>query len=141
MSNSKRPDEVEQLEKRFLSEEKYTRNICHKYINDVYRLKIKFRHNDKELKSLDIILDIIKHKLERIRDIRESIVTVITTIFLPLGFLVGFFGMNFKSMGCPSLESGIYSIKNAELFVVIILGLSAILTILVLYYLKYKISI
>ena len=141
MSKYKYINNIELLEKKFLSEKTYTSKICHNYINNVYQLKIKYRDNNRQLKSLDIILDIIKHKLQRIRDIRSTIVSMITMIFLPLGFIVGFFGMNFRSMGNATLDYGIYSIKNAEIFIIIIISILIILTILVQYYLKYNISI
>jgi Mg2+ and Co2+ transporter CorA len=50
------------------------------------------------------------------------------TIFLPLGFIVGYFGMNFKSMGSPSLNSGVFSIKHVEKFIA---GLSLFIMIIV----------
>jgi Mg2+ and Co2+ transporter CorA len=39
---------------------------------------------------------------------------MIGTIFIPLTFIVGFFGMNFQSMGVPSLKKGIFTIKHAQ---------------------------
>ena len=39
---------------------------------------------------------------------------MIGTIFIPLSFIVGFFGMNFESMGSPSLKKGIFTIKHAQ---------------------------
>jgi len=39
---------------------------------------------------------------------------MIGTIFIPLSFIVGFFGMNFESMGVPSIKKGIFTIKYAQ---------------------------
>ena len=47
-------------------------------------------------------------------DFQGHLLTLVATIFLPLSFITGFFGMNFKSMGVPSLKNGIFTIKDAS---------------------------
>lgn len=43
-----------------------------------------------------------------------KLLTIVNTIFLPLGFLVGYFGMNFSTMGVKNNKFGIYSIKHSQ---------------------------
>ena len=128
MKDNKRDlDTIAKLEKHFINENKYTSDNCLQYINKIYKLKIKHLHDDKILNSLNNLQDIIKHKLGEIRYIRNSIVGIITSIFLPLGFIVGFYGMNFKFMGNATLDTGIFSSESG----LIILSGTMLFTILV----------
>lgn len=92
---------------------------------------ICYRHEkDRENDYISSLIRYIQYKEKIIKDYEGRIFTIITTIFLPLSFMVGFFGMNFKGMGVPSLKKGIYNIKNPEYYVIsisiitIIIGLS-----------------
>ena len=72
---------------------------------------------EKELKNIEIFNSMIvnlkkKKKMETL--------TLINTIFLPLGLIVGYFGMNFKSMGVPSDINGILTVKHGQQLVLII---------------------
>ena len=59
--------------------------------------------------------------------------TILNTIFLPLGLICSYFGMNFASMGCPTKKGGIFNIKNSNLFVFILFLISIFVTIIVLF--------
>ena len=60
--------------------------------------------------------------------------TLINTIFLPLSLITGFFGMNFKSMGVPSLKTGIYTTKNSSFIILILFLLISLITTLLFKY-------
>jgi magnesium transporter len=76
--------------------------------------------------TLDLYLSAVNN---RMNDIMKSL-TVITTLFLPLSFLTGFFGMNFFS---PSLP--VSSLVNAPVFPFVLLLMVAS-PLLVLFWMK-----
>jgi magnesium transporter len=73
---------------------------------------------------LDIYLSSISHRMNQVM----KVLTIIATIFIPLTFIAGVYGMNFKYM--PELEwkSGYF----------LIMGLMAAIGILMLFYFKKK---
>lgn len=79
------------------------------------------KYNDK----IDFYLDYLKYIKNDLDSLHQNIFSMIGTIFIPLSFIVGFFGMNFRSMGVPSLKKGILNLKHASdklaiLFLIII---------------------
>jgi len=66
-----------------------------------------------------------------------KVLAVVEILFLPLGVLTGYFGMNFSSMGDPGDPSkgGLYSMKYGQLFM---FGLSAMFLMLLFYILGPK---
>ena len=76
----------------------------------------------KKKEVLDIINHYIKyldHQSKYLDFFSNNILTLVATIFLPLTFITGFFGMNFESMGVPSLKKGVFTIKNADVWIAI----------------------
>ena len=132
---------IKKLEKHFLEENKYTSATCLHYIKELYKLKIKHLDDEKVLNSLNNLQDIIKHKLEEIRYIRNSIVGIITSIFLPLGFIVGFYGMNFKFMGNATLDTGIFSSDSGLIILSGTMLFTILVTLVTLYLLRYHVSV
>jgi Mg2+ and Co2+ transporter CorA len=63
---------------------------------------------------------------------KYTLLTLVNLIFIPLGVLVGYFGMNFASMGVPDVKSGILSVGSGE-WLVAVIGLSIIVTIIIGY--------
>ena len=104
--------------------------------NDIYKYKIK-NSNKKKQTILNDIDDYIDYKINKIQHEKTKILTIVSTIFLPLSFIVGFFGMNFKSMGAPSLTKGIFTINHSEKFILILSSISISLIIIFFYYLEY----
>ena len=104
--------------------------------NDIYKYKIK-NSNKKKQSILNDIDDYIDYKINKIQHEKTKILTIVSTIFLPLSFIVGFFGMNFKSMGAPSLAKGIFTINHSEKFILILSSISISLIIIFFYYLEY----
>ena len=107
---------------------KYKNKLIHleKYfIDDSYK---------KEWNKIQRLHKYLDNMLNQRRDLLASILTIITTIFLPLGVIVGYFGMNFKSMGVPSLKKGIFNMPHAQHYI-FWLGLISSLLILSGFYL------
>lgn len=89
--------------------------------------------NKKYISRLDRLYKYLQQLQVEHNHFKNNILTIITTIFLPLGVIVGYFGMNFKSMGVPSLKTGIFNTDKAQHYV-FWLGLIAAMVILFLFY-------
>ena len=62
-----------------------------------------------------------------------DLIAIINLVFLPLSVIVGWFGMNFQSMGAPTLKNnGIFGIKYGQTF---IFGLFIFFTVITLNFL------
>lgn len=84
--------------------------MAKKNINNKYLLS-EIQILEKELKIInEFHLNILHFKKKR----RLDILTLVNTIFLPLSLIVGYFGMNFKSMGGPGQ---ILTNKNGQILV------------------------
>jgi Mg2+ and Co2+ transporter CorA len=62
-----------------------------------------------------------------------NLLTWVNTIFMPLTLIVGFYGMNFASMGSPSRTSGPFAMKHGQLWVFFLFGAAILLTIVFLF--------
>lgn len=107
-------------------------------------------HQEEHKKRLEYImkrLHIVDKNLEIIKDFNTALhnkrqtkaidsLTIVNTIFLPLTLIVGYFGMNFKSMGCPTNKTGILTMDYGQIFVI---GLCISITLLI--YLLFKFEI
>ena len=91
--------------------------------------------NDKRFDIIKYKIQVIKYNLDDLDDVLSSVyskyhlaamsqIALISTIFLPLTFIVGWFGMNFNSMGAQKGNKGIFSITRGQLFVIVLCILS-----------------
>lgn len=108
-------------------------NELHEFMKEIYEKKKKYIEKNIEYELLDHMENVVKYYLQRIETGKTHLLTLVNLIFLPLGFIVGFFGMNFKSMGTPSLSKGIFTVKHSEKLVFLLSFLSAI-SIIMFYY-------
>ena len=83
--------------------------------------------------NIDFYIEYLNHQLNVLNANRNQLLTIIATIFLPLGFIVGFFGMNFKSMGTPTEGKGILNLKHGEIIVFVFSILFIVVGILLFY--------
>ena len=86
-------------------------------MNDLYQFQLDDYKNNKHDndKKIEFYIKYVQHQGSILKGFESHLLTLIATIFLPLSFIVGFFGMNFKSMGAPSLSKGIFNIKHATI--------------------------
>ena len=69
------------------------------------------------LQSLEHFEGLIEHQIKQRMNNRAAVLTIIATIFLPLNFIVSYFGMNFKSMGAPTIKPGILNLDHAQYYI------------------------
>ena len=132
-----------------------------KQLNDMENIFIKEKHSKDILNKFHILkknvikfvmlsndkssIDILNNKLKLIEDYLDNktaldtnnkldFLTILNTIFLPLGFIVGFFGMNFYVMGGQTTGKGIYSSKNGYSIIIKSFLLSIVIIIMLLKY-------
>ena len=109
-------DKLNILENKIESSKELDKKTISDYIKQLFDLERNFLDQSykKEWNRIQRLHRYLKHALESKQNLLSSILTIITTIFLPLGVIVGYFGMNFKSMGVPSLKKGIFTIPHAQ---------------------------
>ena len=101
----------------------WTTSELRQKINELFDFKIKLKettNNQDDINHIEIYLDYLRHKLTVKSANNQRLLSFIATVFLPLSFVVGFYGMNFKSMGVPTLNKGVFTVKNAELILSIV---------------------
>ena len=104
----------------------------------------EFENNNPKMKKIIDKLELLNKNIEIIKEYNNLLynknrtkaldtLTVVNTIFLPLSLIVGYFGMNFKSMGCPAEKTGILTIKYGQTLVFILM---IIVTVFIIYSFK-----
>lgn len=114
---SKGSNAVHALQEEVRQTTKFTHKSINRMMSRVYALKEVNLENDTRFKILTHIEDVLKYENEKLNHFKSTVMTLVNTVFLPLGVLTGFFGMNFASMGNPDIKKGILSVKNSETFV------------------------
>lgn len=100
-------------------------------MRQIFKEKLNNLDNHSIIQQLDELESIVKFQLKNIQSNKRNYLTLVNLVFLPLGFIAGFFGMNFRSMGTPSLSKGILTIPHGEKFV---FGLSLLSSISIIMY-------
>ena len=106
--------------------------------NEIYRTDKIDVYNDKLEKmkdSLDLLNEELQRETEENQAYTLNMLTLVETIFLPLGVLTGYFGMNFSSMGGHvgmghDPAPGILGLRYGQGFV---WGIMLICTVVILY--------
>ncbi len=99
-----------------------------KYLEKVIKLKRKNINNNSEYKLLSHIQEYLEYKLNKKNHQNISLLSFVNTLFLPFGIIVGYFGMNFKSLGNPALNKGILKDYDAFQLVGVLFFLSFIVS-------------
>ena len=100
-----------------------------KYFADVYDHVIHLidsldTYKDLTSTMMDLYMNTINYKMNEVM----KLLTIITTIFIPLSFIAGIYGMNFDNMPELRWEHGYF----------VILGLMGVMFILMILYFRYK---
>jgi len=122
-------DEIYDLENKIKNE--LTEKDIKKYIELTMELKRKYLNDQEKYTILSHIQEYLKYKIDINNHKNLNIISLINTLFLPLGIIVGFFGMNFKSMGSPTNDHGIFT--HDPLNIILICSFISILFSYILY--------
>lgn len=121
------------IEKAYFDEKKITHSINEKYLERIYALKRKYINDSKNYELLTHLEEYIKFKNTMLNSAKNTLMALITFVFLPLSFITGFFGMNFLSMGNPGIKRGILKMPYSD-FIIIMVSIGAILTTVIYFY-------
>lgn len=92
------------------------------YLRDAYDHTIQIMDNIENYREmlsgmLDIYLSSINNRLNEI----IKVLTIITTIFMPLSVITGLYGMNFKFIPGSDTPNGFYEVIGLMLFIVLLM--------------------
>lgn len=90
-------------------------------INDFYILKKKLlRDNHIDLLEIHLILEsMLDRRNDQLMNIRLNILTVWSTIFLPLSFYTGLWGMNFDDVPLISDDNGFLVFSGLSIITIV----------------------
>lgn len=122
------------------TKKKWNLKECRRELDDLYQFQLDNYKNNKHDndKKIDFYIKYVKHQESILKGFESHLLTLIATIFLPLSFIVGFFGMNFKSMGAPSLSRGIFNVKHAQIRIFIF---SCIIILIIIWFFYYYLKL
>lgn len=108
-------EEIEKLKNEISNTKNFTHQKNDDFMNRLYILKLQSinTNDNSDYKVLQHLENYIDYQNSKLNNFKNSLLTLISTIFLPLSFIVGFFGMNFASMGNPGIKDGILAIDNS----------------------------
>ena len=113
------PNDILELNTRVEKEDRFTHKVTDKYIQEIYELKQKYLTNNQAYDILEHIESFLKYQNQKLDSYKNTIISIISTIFIPFGVITGYFGMNFSSMGNPGIKDGILASKNSEKYLFI----------------------
>jgi len=102
MENSKRFTDINKLYLELRLRLNHINNELEKKSNKMYKndkIEIYEKRLSKVKGSLDLLNEELQRETEEMQSSKLHMLTLIETIFLPLGVITGYFGMNFSSMG------------------------------------------
>ena len=102
MENSKRFTDINKLYLELRLRLNHINNELEKKGNKMYKtdkIEIYEKRLSKVKGSLDLLNEELQRETEEMQSSKLHMLTLIETIFLPLGVITGYFGMNFSSMG------------------------------------------
>ena len=102
-----------------------------------YELEEYEKHDHVSDDKVRFYINYMEHKETELKGFESHLLSLVATIFLPLSFIVGFFGMNFKAMGAPSLPKGIFTDKYMHLHLTLI-SIASVIFVIWFYYFYLK---
>lgn len=134
----KMPSDIEELYKEIRSDNKtrFTHSDINNMKSKLFDLEIKYLDNNQLFTMLQHMNSVLDYENNKLNSTKMTIISAITTIFVPLGFITGYFGMNLRSMGNETLNRGILAHKYLNTFILLVTALT-IVTFGVAYYVNF----
>jgi magnesium transporter len=130
------PSEVHEIYEKIKNTKKFTHTKISELKKNIFEMKLKYADNEKIYRIVENIDDNLDEENKNLNNLKMTMISALGTIFLPLGFITGFFGMNFNTMGNPTLKKGILAVKHVDKFI-ISLSIFSIIIISTLYYINF----
>jgi Mg2+ and Co2+ transporter CorA len=135
-THSDLPPELHKIYEKIKNTKKFTHTKISELKTQLFEMKVKYAENEKIYRIAENIDDNLDEENRKLNNLKMTVISALGTIFLPLGFITGFFGMNFNSMGNPTLKKGILAVKHVDKFI-ISLSIFSIIIISALYYVNF----
>lgn len=133
--------ELNNLEELIMKDQHISTMDLNKYIRKTIDLEKYFLQDGRTDKKNWLRIQRINKYLQQIQieqhHLKNNILTIVATIFLPLGVIVGYFGMNFRSMGSPTLKTGIFTTDKAQIYVFLLCIIASCIILFLFYILQY----
>lgn len=112
---------------------------CRSVLDNLYQYELEEyeKHDHVSDDKVSFYIKYMEHKETELKGFESHLLSLVATIFLPLSFIVGFFGMNFKAMGAPSLSKGIFTDKYMHLHLTLI-SIASVIFVIWFYYFYLK---
>lgn len=130
------PQELQKIYEEIKNTKKFTHAKISELKTQLFKMKVKYADNEKLYRIAENIDDNLDEENKKLNNLKMTVISALGTIFLPLGFITGFFGMNFNSMGNPTLKKGILAVKHVDKFI-ITLSVFSIIIVSALYYINF----
>lgn len=130
------PTEIHKIYEEIKNIKKFTHAKISELKTQVFHLKIKYADNEKLYRIVENIDTNLDEENKKLNNLKMTVISALGTIFLPLGFITGFFGMNFNTMGNPTLKRGVLATKHVDKFI-LSLSIFSIIIIGALYYINF----
>lgn len=130
------PSELHKIYEEIKNTKKFTHKKISELKTQLFDMKVKYADNEKLYRIAENIDNNLDQENKKLNNLKMTVISALGTIFLPLGFITGFFGMNFNTMGNPTLKKGILAVKHVDKFI-ITLSIFSIIIISALYYINF----
>lgn len=132
-NNLNLPEDIEEIFNKVKTIKKFTHENIKLLKKNTFALKLKYATNERLYRIIENIESNLDEENRNLSNMKMTIISALGTIFLPLSFIVGYFGMNFNSMGNPTLKRGILATKHVDKFI-LSLSLFCIVIVSIVYY-------
>lgn len=130
------PSELHKIYEELKNTKKFTHKKISELKTQLFEMKVKYADNEKLYRIAENIDNNLDEENKKLNNFKMTVISALGTIFLPLGFITGFFGMNFNTMGNPTLKKGILAVRHVDKFIITLSVFSTII-ISALYYINF----
>ena len=125
------PKEVLELENKIKNVKPYTHNITDGILNEIFVSKRNYLDYNSVFMMLNHMEEYIKYQDQKLNSYKNTIIALVSAIFIPFGVITGYFGMNFASMGNKGIKGGVLDIAHSDKIIFgafILIGLFVVIT-------------